>query len=338
MEIHGFDKEEYLKNFDSVYALRPQVENLADELSKKHYKNIIMIGQGGTVFTWSPIAKYLQHLSDFPVEVVTAAEFVLSANLRNLTAETLVLTNSVSGDTEEILDAVKFCNEKGIDVYGLVGKADSPLARMLKAPIIHPVGGTDGSYLLYYLLTLRIYSNWGLFEDYSTWADQMAHLGENLVKFREQFDPKAKEIAEKYYDSPLIMFVASGMMWEPTELFTMCILEEMQWVRTRTVRSSDFFHGPLELVDNTLPVFLIKGEDEYRPLDERVERFAKKYTNKFEVLDTKDFIFSGIDEKYRVMLTPAILSSVLDERLAFWYHMYRGHDLNFRRYYRQFEY
>ncbi len=42
----------------------------------------------------------------------------------------------------------------------------------------------------------------------------------------------------------------------------MCILEEMQWIRTRPVHASDFFHGTLELVEKGVSVILFKGEDE----------------------------------------------------------------------------
>lgn len=58
-------------------------------------------------------------------------------------------------------------------------------------------------------------------------------------------------------------------------MFAMCILEEMQWVRTRPVTSAQFFHGTLELVEKGIPVVIVKGEDEYRVQDERVENFCK---------------------------------------------------------------
>jgi len=45
------------------------------------------------------------------------------------------------------------------------------------------------------------------------------------------------------------MWVGSGSMWGNVYLFTMCLLEEMQWVRTKAVTSADFFHGTLELVE-----------------------------------------------------------------------------------------
>ena len=94
----------------------------------------------------------------------------------------------------------------------------------------------------------------------------------------------------------------------------------------------------MELVDDRVPVFVIKGEDEYRELDERVERFAKKHTKKCEVFDTKDFVLEGIDDEFRVICSPMIITAILTERLAAHYELNTGHSLEFRRYYRQFEY
>ena len=65
----------------------------------------------------------------------------------------------------------------------------------------------------------------------------------------------------------------------------MCILEEMQWIRTRPVHAADFFHGTLELVEDGVSVLLLKGEDAARPLADRVEAFVPRYSGKLAVLD-----------------------------------------------------
>ena len=93
-----------------------------------------------------------------------------------------------------------------------------------------------------------------------------------------------------------------------------------------------------ELVDDRIPVFVIKGEDEYRELDERVERFVKQHTKKYEIFDTKDYVLEGIDDEFRVICSPMIITAILTERLAAHYELNTGHSLEFRRYYRQFEY
>ena len=38
-----------------------------------------------------------------------------------------------------------------------------------------------------------------------------------------------------------------------------------------------------------------KRQDEYRPLDERAEKFLKQYTDKLIVIDTADYKLQGID-------------------------------------------
>jgi fructoselysine-6-phosphate deglycase len=336
--LKNFDVDKYLNGGKETYAQRQNIEALADELAQKDYDNIVMVGIGGTWMEWYPVAMYLRRLSNFPVYLENAAEFVLSKDKPYLSQKSLVLTASASGTTKEILEAVKYCNRKDIDVYGFTKDETTPLDKLLKKSIYNPMGDCEDSYLMYFMLTLRIYEQWGHFKEYKRWADQMAVLHENLLRFRNEFEPRGEIIAQKYHDAPLTMIVGSGMLWGETALFSMCILEEMQWVRTRPVTSAEFFHGALELVDNTLPVFLVKGEDEYRPLDERVERFAKQHTDKFEVFDTKDFVFNGIDDDFRQICSPMIVTAILTERLAALYELNTGHSLDFRRYYRQFDY
>ena len=71
------------------------------------------------------------------------------------------------------------------------------------------------------------------------------------------------------------MWLGDGELWGEVYLFTMCILEEMQWLRTKSVKSSEFFHGTLELVEKDMPVFLVKSVGKCRSIDERAERFLK---------------------------------------------------------------
>jgi fructoselysine-6-phosphate deglycase len=338
MDMSSFDKKAYLEKSAKVVEALPKIEALADKIVAKGFKNIVFFGVGGTYYEWYPVAEYLKKLSTLPVYLENAGEMVLKTDLSYLNKDSLVVTSSASGDTKEILEAVKFCKSKGIDVYGFTENAKAPLAELLTDCELFPAGGLDNEYSVEFLFMLRIYNKLGYFDKYDKFATQIAKLPENLARFREQFEPRAQKIAQKYYNAPLTMLVGSGALWGETYLFSMCILEEMQWVRTRPVTSADFFHGALELVDETLPVFLFKGEDEYRPLDERVERFCKKYAPKFEVFDTKDFVLEGIDDEFRPILTPMIITSLITDRLSKNYQRHTGHDLNFRRYYRQFAY
>ena len=119
----------------------------------------------------------------------------------------------------------------------------------------------------------------------------------------------------------------------------MCLLEEMQWVRTRPVTSADFFHGTLELVEDGVPVFCVKGVGESRVLDQRVQDFCEKYqvTDSFVVIDTADFSLPGVSDEFREITSILAFSAAVCDRLSKQYEHYTGHSLAFRRYYRPLE-
>jgi len=178
----------------------------------------------------------------------------------------------------------------------------------------------------------------GEFADYDRFASQLELLPENLLQAKRQFDPQADKIAAQYHTSDYMMWIGGAEMWGEVYLFSMCILEEMQWKRTKSVSSAEFFHGTLELLEKEVPLFLVKGEGKCRALDDRVERFAQKITDHLVVIDPRDYPLNGIDDAFRWIMAPCVVSTLLVDRLAAHFEHHTGHDLNIRRYYRQFDY
>lgn len=336
--MRNFDMDKYIEDGKKAYGQRANIEALADKLHKRGYNNIVVIGIGGTWAEWAPVVHVMRHYTDLPIYLENAAELCVKNNKNFLTRDSLVITASASGDTKEILEAVGMCKNMGIEVAGFSKNEETPLAKELDYLIANPCGDCEDSYLMFFMLGLRLLYNRGEYPNYVKFADQMGCLHKNLLRIKEEFEPRAAEIAKAYAKEPYTIFVGSGTLWGETYLFSMCILEEMQWIRTKSVTSADFFHGTLELLDKDVPLFLFKGEDEYRVLDERVERFAGKITEKLVVIDTKDYKLEGIDDEFRVICSPMILTSLVTERLAAHYELNTGHSLKFRRYYRQFEY
>jgi fructoselysine-6-phosphate deglycase len=117
----------------------------------------------------------------------------------------------------------------------------------------------------------------------------------------------------------------------------MCILEEMQWIRTRPVHAADFFHGTFELVEEGVSMFLLKGEDATRPLADRVEAFARQHTGELTVLDSARYDLPGLSPQTRVLISPVILAAAL-ERVSAHLEVRRDHPLTTRRYYKRVEY
>ncbi|GEM_PF-5488905 len=89
--------------------------------------------------------------------------------------------------------------------------------------------------------------------------------------------------------------------------------------------------------DGGLPLFLVKGKGKCRELDDRVERFAQKIIDHLVVIDPREYPLDGIDDAFRWLLAPCVVSTLLVDRLAAHFEHQTGHDLNIRRYYRQFD-
>src|SRR5699024_5554483 len=160
----------------------------------------------------------------------------------------------------------------------------------------------------------------------------------NLLRIKKEFENEAETIAERYAKEPYSLWIGGGEMWGEVYMFSMCVLEEYLWRKAKAVSSAEFFHGTLELVEENLPVFLLKGEGKTRVLDERVEEFCKNHTNNLVVFDTKAYELEGIDDEFRWIVAPTITSTILVDRLGRHYEKVTGHTFGNVRYYRKIDY
>lgn len=338
IQLIKFDIDEYLRDGDATIAKRPEVEAVADQIHDQGYENIFLLGIGGTYDELDMVRYFMNKYSELEVHLINAAEFNVLGNNR-LKKDSVVITASASGDTKEIVQAVKTITEQGIRVVAFT-RPETPLGQLATTCIAAPVvtGRCDFTYMLFDVLALRLLNRRGEFDGYERFLDQTKNIFHDLVDIRIKFEDKADAIAAAYAHEPYSIFVGSGALWGETVLFSMCILEEMQWVRTRSVTSAEFFHGTLELVEPGVPVFLLKGEDECRALDNRVEAFCEQHTDKLVVIDTAEYAIDGLDDEFRPLVAPIIATATMHERLSKHYECYTKHNLNYRRYYRQFTY
>lgn len=347
VEIMHFDQAGYLEDGVALYETGKRMAALADRVSDEGYDAIFLMGVGGT---WDELMQleYLMNKfgdKDLEVYLIHAAEWNVMGHKR-MTSRSVVLTSSESGTTPEVLEAVRKMKEQGIRVFAMT-KPEGPIGQAVGADSCvmmasnHAAGGCEGGYYLADCFGLRILYRRGCFPKYDKFVEQTKGIWSDLVDIRKRFEPRAEEIAKKYALAPYTMFIGSGALWGETILFAMCILEEMQWKRTRYVSSADFFHGTLELVEPGVPVVLFKGEDECRALDNRVEAFLTRGVTGDDdvvIIDTAEYAIPGLDPDFRVIVSPWILTSLVTDRLAAHYETVTKHNLNYRRYYHQFDY
>lgn len=347
VEIMHFDQDGYLADGAAAVKAGDTMEKLADKVAEEGYDAIFLLGVGGTWDELMQLEYFMNKYGDRDLEVylIHAAEFDIVGHKR-MTERSVVLTASESGTTPEVLTAVKKLKAMGVRVIAMT-KPDGVIGQAVGAENCvdmassHGDGGCEMGYYLADRFGLKLLYHRGCFPKYREFVDQTKDIWSSLIDVRKQFEPKAEAFAKKYALAPYTMFIGSGALWPETILFAMCILEEMQWKRTRYITSADFFHGTLELVEPGVPVVLFKGEDEYRKLDERVEAFLKSGRTgdtDITVIDTAEYALPGLDPEFRPLTSIWILSSLVTDRLSAYYELATKHNLDYRRYYHQFDY
>lgn len=312
---------------------------ISDEVARG-LKNVFFASAGGVALLTYPAAKLLQQRSSLPVFVERAAELVANDN-SSLAEGSLVVFCSVSGTTAEAVAALEFAKSKGARVIAFTGTPDTPMANLSDINIATPASDSTSSetYLIQTLvLALALLEARGEYDGLEPALKELAHLPEALVAAKRQFEPKAAELANSLVgrERP-IMFTGAGGAWFEAWYFAMCILEEMQWIWTRPIHASDFFHGTFELVEQDVAVVLLKGEDASRALAERVEAFVPRVGGDLFVVDSAEFALDGVGAELRGLISPVVLATVL-ERLSVHIEALTGHPLTTRRYYKRMDY
>ncbi|MCR2823657.1 SIS domain-containing protein [Lederbergia panacisoli] len=334
-----FDETVFLQHVEKEgLSFRGQIEGFVDDICEKGYKNIFLIGVGGTVAMMYPYEYILNSNSTINVYAINAAEFMVM-NHRQFGKDSVCIFTSESGTTKETVAAVKYCKERGATTFALVAFPNTPLTKIVDYCVTtgSEKHSFDTFFLLLYMVIFRFIHNNDEFPQYEQFTQEVTLLPRAIVQAVQSFEEKAAEFAVKHKETDYHMLVGSGILWGNTYSYAMCILEEMQWIRTKSIHAAEFFHGTLELVEEDTSVILFKGEDETRMLMDRVEKFAKKITKELTVIDTKDFEMEGISEEFRKYFAVSVNWAVIN-RFNSYLERERNHPLTLRRYYRKMDY
>jgi len=331
----GFTEPEFRAQTASAVALRPQIEELVERLLDDGIDHVLLVGAGGTYAQMWPyefLAKQRSHLS---VRSAIAAELIEAGDAL-LGERTLVVVTSVTGTTDDVIRAMDYVKPFGATTVAFTGVATSPIALNADHALIsEPKTWPFDMQLL--LLIGRILYRRGEFDAYPSLADELVHLPDALVAAAEQAEPVAAAFADAHTDTDYYFLIGGGPLWGFTYLYSMCILEEMQWLRTTRVHSAEFFHGSLELLEEDTSVLIFQGEDGTRPLTDRAEAFARRISQDVTVFDTRDYALEGFSPENRQYIAPIVLDTVMG-RVSKHLERVRDHSLDLRRYYRVMEY
>lgn len=335
----NFDRNRFVKIQSGAVSFADEARSLLRRLLSEGVGRLYFMGTGGVQLLTLPAIELAQRLSTFPVAAHFPAQVVLEPPA-GLDRTALVVIPSRSGTTKESIELLSFLKKRGVRTLSLTGHKDTPLAREADfnfTNFAEDDTSSESFYIQTLLIVLALLAERGEYKEFDATVAELRKLPALLADAKAAYENSAATLAATIKDETYHIFTGAGSVWPEAYYYGMCILEEMQWIRTRPVHAADFFHGTLELIEPGVSVFVFKGEDACRPLSDRVENFAKRYTNRVRVLDAAAVELPGISAHVRSLISPAVLATLL-ERLSAHLEVLRNHPLTTRRYYKRVEY
>ena len=296
------------------------------------------------LFILWPVEAPRQYIFDkettVPSHVYTANEFMYDTP-KSLNEQSLVISCSHSGNTPETVAATKLAREKGAMTIALSNAEGSPLWNAAQCPVHYDwgkeVSDSDKNKGILYGLLFHLLKVLAPSEKWDVCLKELDKLSELSGKAKELYQEKAERWAKENKREKLIYTIGSGINYGEVYSTAMCWFMEMQWIHSGCIHSGEYFHGPFEVTDYDVPFLLVKSIGNTRFLDQRVEDFSKKYSDKMLILDQEDLPLAGVADEAKPYIA-AILSGVVIRQFVEAIAFERGHSLDVRRYMWHMEY
>jgi len=228
---------------------------------------IVMVACG-TAYLACQTAKYwMEQLAGIPVEVDIASEY----RYRNppIGPNTLAIFVSQSGETADTLAALRYAADKA-QILSVVNATESSIARESDIALPILAGAEIGvastkafSCQLLVLLTLALRAG----QDRGKLSPEA--LTEHLAKLRAvpglvsqalTASDAIRATASKLAEAQDILFLGRGQMY-PLALEGALKLKEISYIHAEGYASGELKHGPIALIDRTVPVIVMAPSD-----------------------------------------------------------------------------
>ncbi len=244
------------------------IEKYAEQLVNAN--RIVMVACG-TSWHAGLVAEYIfEELCRVNVEVEYASEF----RYRNpvINKGDVIIAISQSGETADTLVAIENAKNQGAIILGVVNVVGSSIARASHAGAYTHAGPEIGvastkaftaQLAVLTMIALKIAEMKGSIEKdrYLKLVRELDAIPEKVKTALEQND-QVKALAEKYKDCSDALFLGRGYNF-PVALEGALKLKEISYIHAEGYPAAEMKHGPIALVDETLPVVFVATKDSY---------------------------------------------------------------------------
>jgi len=263
-EFEHFMLKEISEQVDTIQRAAQQnkelIENVVKEMRKAH--GIFFIAAGSSYHACLAASYIMSKVSKLHINVVLASEFPHYEHY--LTDKTLVIAVSQSGETADVLEAVKSARVKKSKVISLVNVVGSSLTRSSDL-FLNINAGPEICVLSTktYTSQLALFTllSYALSDRYEEGKRKVTYLWNEIYHLTSATTrAKIKELAEKLQDKGNIFLIGRGLQYA-TALEAALKIKEVSYIHAEALAGGELKHGTIALIENDTPCIVFVSEE-----------------------------------------------------------------------------
>ena len=333
----NFNGENILNSYSKAVKQLPQISEIAEKINQKDIQTIYLIGSGGAFTKFVDSRATLQKMMCIKI-VITSPDELWNVYHDQIDSHSLLVFGTESGETKDLiatLEKIKTAH-LNVTIVGQIGSDDTVIDQKKLYDYRISSCETDVHLVAFGWLMILLSQKYPE-EELLEIQKSFTQAGKIIVAGLKKVFTAAQEMVNSVDLAKPQMWLTSGNLWGEVCCFCNYMLEEVQRIPAQGVHSSEFFHGPFELVEKGVPVFVVLNSGATRSEDVRTLDFLKKYTDQFFSLDMQEFKTSSLHPVVANFVECAALSEYFDILLNL-YTERTGRSVKTRRYYKIVEY
>ncbi|MBI2547999.1 glutamine--fructose-6-phosphate transaminase (isomerizing) [Candidatus Woesearchaeota archaeon] len=255
---HFMLKEIHEQEFTLKSALEQDhgvLEKVTERITKA--RGVFFVGCGTSYHACVSAAYTFSHVAHMHVNVVLASEFMNYEEF--LTEKTLMIAVSQSGETADLLDAVKTAKQKNVTIVSIVNVVGSSLARMSDQTMTMNAGpeicvlSTKSYTSQLAILLLLAYALAGKEEEGKTLIE---HARKQVKQIIENNSPKIKKLASALKDKRDLFLIGRDLAY-PSALEGALKIKEVSYIHAEGFAGGELKHGTIALIEDGIPVIVL---------------------------------------------------------------------------------
>ena len=239
---------------------REIIENITQKIKKA--KGVFLIGCGSSYHACLSASYLFSKLASFHVNAVLASEFSMYEDF--LKEDTLVIAVTQSGETIDVLDAIKTAKQKGCQIVSIVNVMGSSATQFADASIFLNAGPevsvlstkTYTSQLT--VLTLLAYSVAGKYEEGQRELKYLWNVVYNITA--ASMRTRIRDLANRLSTAQHIFVLGRGPLFATAQEAALKI-KEVSYIHAEAFAGGELKHGPISLIGKGTPCIVFISKD-----------------------------------------------------------------------------